>query len=344
MELADKSLGDLLRRLPVIVMEDSMLHPHLGFLVWLMIAHSKDYAIPRVLVMRVFRIVFEVASCQWKDDEKAWDPRGFGLPSTTVIADSSHKQDLCLSALHHEMVLHNDESHSPSVTNPSHLLLWSLLARADYGGMRCDVGMLLRFAGMWHARFQTSGVPANLIRRWGLLSLLSDGQGQSDSGSVADHELLWRDVPLRLHERAMLRSAERVAILATEGIESLTIDDISVEGVDFHCSLIVDHLLTLPAADLCRDLILLSNGPHESEVANSTTTEEALKYCLWHYSSGVNRRQPLVAQPLPGHLGTPDSGRGPPKYEEMWNQLFAEEARRYQVSYVRERLSRTGKS
>lgn len=41
MELADRSWGDLIRRLPVIVLEDSTLHPDFGLLVWLMVAESK---------------------------------------------------------------------------------------------------------------------------------------------------------------------------------------------------------------------------------------------------------------------------------------------------------------
>ena len=41
MELADKSWGDLICRLPIIVLEDSTLHPDFGFLVWLMVAESK---------------------------------------------------------------------------------------------------------------------------------------------------------------------------------------------------------------------------------------------------------------------------------------------------------------
>lgn len=41
MELADKSLGDLLRRLPIICLEDSFLHPDMPFMVWLMVAYSK---------------------------------------------------------------------------------------------------------------------------------------------------------------------------------------------------------------------------------------------------------------------------------------------------------------
>jgi hypothetical protein len=349
MELADKSLGDLLRRLPVIVMEDSTLHPDMGFLVWLMVAHSKDYDVPRALVARVFQIVFETASCQWKDDEKAWNPGGG--PSTTSVADRSHSQDLCLNTLH-ATTTPADESPATSGVCSSQLLVWSLLVRADYGGMRCDVEMLLRFAGLWQARFRSSGVPADVLRRWGLPSKVSHTREALDDARAPEARgYSWIDVPSLLHERARGRSSERVVPLATAGIQSLLADDISVEGVDFHCSPIVDHLLTLPVAGLCRDLLLLSSGPEESEENRSVSTvEDALKYCLWHYSSGVNRRQPLIAQqPLLSDHGVSAASqssasvtKAQPKYEEMWRQLVAEEALRYQVSFARDRLSRAG--
>lgn len=41
MELIDKALGELLRRLPIIILEDSTLHPDFPLLVWLMVAESK---------------------------------------------------------------------------------------------------------------------------------------------------------------------------------------------------------------------------------------------------------------------------------------------------------------
>lgn len=41
MELMDKAMGELLRRLPIIILEDSMLHPDLPLLVWAMVAESK---------------------------------------------------------------------------------------------------------------------------------------------------------------------------------------------------------------------------------------------------------------------------------------------------------------
>jgi len=67
MELADKSLGDLLRRLPIIVLEDSTLHPDFPLLVWLMVAQSKNFYIPLRLLTRVMEIVFEIAACQYSD-------------------------------------------------------------------------------------------------------------------------------------------------------------------------------------------------------------------------------------------------------------------------------------
>jgi hypothetical protein len=51
MELMDKALGELLRRLPIIVLEDSTLHPDFPLLVWLMVAESKVRA--NQLLMRL---------------------------------------------------------------------------------------------------------------------------------------------------------------------------------------------------------------------------------------------------------------------------------------------------
>jgi hypothetical protein len=41
MELMDKATGEILRRLPIIILEDSSLHPDFPLLVWTMVAESK---------------------------------------------------------------------------------------------------------------------------------------------------------------------------------------------------------------------------------------------------------------------------------------------------------------
>lgn len=329
MELADKSFGDLVRRLPVIAMEDSMLHPDLDLLVWLMVAHSKEYVAPSAIMTRLFQIVFEVASCQWKDDDQLRAPEE--VPTTSF----GSANNLSLNTLHH-MTLTEPPSTADNV-RLSHRLVWSLLVRADYGGMRCDLEMLHRFARLWQARFRCLGVPAELASRWGL--------SKENASTIS-----WRDVPSLLHDRSRVQSTDRVAPLVAQGIPCLVFEDISIEGVDFHCSPIVDHLLSLPVAKLCSDLLVLSTTACEVSLEQTDPTrdsndgatrkialQDVFRHCLWQYSSGVNRRQPLLLHPP---LESRDSDENQPDYKEMWRQLIAKEASRYQGSFIRERLAR----
>ena len=78
MELADKSWTDLIRRLPIIILEDSTLHPDFSLLVWLMIADSKGFVPSKELIVKVLQVVFEMASCPWQD---------------STIQDSVHPED-----------------------------------------------------------------------------------------------------------------------------------------------------------------------------------------------------------------------------------------------------------
>jgi hypothetical protein len=59
--------------LPVVIQEDSSLHPDFGLFVWLMITYSKDYVLPPQLIIRVLQIIFEVAFCQWSARRKKKD-------------------------------------------------------------------------------------------------------------------------------------------------------------------------------------------------------------------------------------------------------------------------------
>jgi hypothetical protein len=126
-----------------------------------------------------------------------------------------------------------------------------------------------------------------------------------------------------------------------------------VEGVDFHCSPIVDHLLSLPVAKLCSDLLVLSVTDGEASekqtrnsddgAAREVPLQDVFRHCLWHYSSGVNRRQPLLLGQQPAHERR-NSDEMRPDYKEMWRQLIAKEAARYQSTFVRERLARASHS
>ncbi|KAG5189367.1 hypothetical protein JKP88DRAFT_177055 [Tribonema minus] len=62
-ELAMKSFADLVRRLGIICLEDSVLHPALPLLTWLMAAAGKGYIPPEPAVAACLAVVHEVSGC-----------------------------------------------------------------------------------------------------------------------------------------------------------------------------------------------------------------------------------------------------------------------------------------
>ena len=288
MELADKSLGELLRRLPIIILEDSTLHPDFDLLVWLMMAHSKDYSIPSTMLARVFEIIFEICMCPWIDS------------CSSVISAGRNQQkdvnDSCtatsLTSLHEELSTHEITGRSS--------LIWAMLARAEYGGMKGDVNMLRSFATVWKNRFESDGQCPTLGIRWTL-------------------------VPATIHEKTRDQAHQLVSELCQSKLRRLTLNDISVQGIDFHCSSIIDHLLSDdPLRELCHDLLKL-NG--DSDTCSQLSS--MLKQCLWDHSAGVNRRQPL------------DGGRKESRIEllHLWNELIAPRVSTFQTAYVEQRLA-----
>jgi hypothetical protein len=205
MELMDKSLGDLLRRLPIIIFEDSTLHPELPLLIWLMVAHSKDFELPLDLITKVLRVVFEVASCPRQDLEMHQDETPQNRAAMLSIGSF------------HKAVSDN------TPCSVSDTMIWSTLLRAQYGGMAGDIRMLRHFAEVWNERFSAGAVPTEIQ-----LQLVSTKE------NVAN--LRWCDLPTLIHQSSSLQSDARVAALANDGFLQLSMADLSIEGIDFHCS------------------------------------------------------------------------------------------------------------
>jgi hypothetical protein len=115
--LYKKSPLDLLRRLPIIVLEDGMFHPDFALLVWLMVAcstpgstnmnmntaidnndnqhtnidhnininhHKEAFVPPPPLMDRVYRIVYELAACPWRDEVKLILPESLSLSLSSL--------------------------------------------------------------------------------------------------------------------------------------------------------------------------------------------------------------------------------------------------------------------
>jgi hypothetical protein len=310
MELADKSLGELLRRLPVIMLEDSFLHPDLPLLMWLMMAYPRDFIPHPRLIAQVFHIVFEVASCQWSDP---LPDKESGETASTVTTLSFLFETNCLKT-----------PQQCTSWRESEALVWSMLVRAEYGGMKGDVEMLRSYADLWYRRFTNESVPRVVVTRVFGISVSPDPATS------------WQDTIKKLHHRAKEQGSCRVDALASHGIDSLTIDDVCIEGVDFHCSPIIDKLLAdEELCGLCNDFLILFDD--DGSMVSSSFTEmssrlaSVFKKCIWKHSSGINRRRPLFSGKAPSALGIGKSTR-------LWNEILSSRIASYQRSYVEQRL------
>jgi hypothetical protein len=140
-----------------------------------------------------------------------------------------------------------------------------------------------------------------------------------------------------MHRRAKEQGESRVASLCATGIDQLRLEDICIEGVDFHCSAVVDHLLTdNELVGVCHDLLVMSQQRDASQIpvtaeGRRSWLEGIFKECMWNFSSGVNRRQPLLSNTADGKSA---ENTDPQAYSNMWSELMAPRVRAFQQKYV----------
>ena len=67
LHLIKEDAGEFLRRSCIICVEDSILHPALPLLVWLMAAHSKGYAMTHSQANRCLAVIHHMAHSRVKD-------------------------------------------------------------------------------------------------------------------------------------------------------------------------------------------------------------------------------------------------------------------------------------
>jgi hypothetical protein len=335
MELCDKSLGDLLRRLPIIVLEDSTLHPDVPLLVWLMMASSKDYDIPLTLMKRVFAIVYEMASCPWRDPltKTAAAPTADESMSTPSLP-------LSITSLHD---LQEKQESKPSIQLANNdTVLWAMLMRSNYGGMAGDIRMLRAYANLWNDRFQSS-IPEPTKKR--LSASFREATVLLDSN--------WDHVPSYIHQTAAKQSSSRIdAILRTSqpgmsawGLPRLCISDTTIEGVDFHCSSVLKTSI-LEHSDMvqeCLDCLAQMQLPSRITPMPSNTEdrlgwlEDVLKSCMWNFSAGVNLRLALVVQE--GGDKSVKEDKDKQVMKEFWEKHVLPRTKAFSERYVRDRLA-----
>jgi hypothetical protein len=129
-ELFSLDRNEAIRRLLIIIIEDSFNHPAYPLLVWLMIAMSLGYEPGEQFEALVLRVVEDVCTCPFKD--------GFDIGVHKHEGGSTLEQ------------LDNPINHlSARATS----CIRSLLVRASFGGMAGDVVMLRKAASTWFRRF-----------------------------------------------------------------------------------------------------------------------------------------------------------------------------------------------
>ena len=332
MELADKSLGDLLRRLPIIILEDSTLHPDMPLLVWLMMASSKDYQIPMKLMKKVFAIVYEMASCPWKDS--LTQPKDDGEANNTSPLSIAWFQ-----------------THSPKNNNQlvqlagNDVILWSILMRGNYGGMSGDIRMLKAYAKSWQVRIKTRDIPEAVRKR------LTGGKTSPPLHS-------WSQVPYFIHQGPSKHSSARIDALVvscwgqggepatTIGIESLSLSDVTTEGVDFHCSSVLKTAI-LDHSTVVQDCLeylqqhvalpsITGNPIPNSLESRRELLEGVLKSCMWDFSAGINRRLPLEAPENKNVKAEAEKNR----LKQFWDLKVQPRTKAFSERYVSDRLAK----
>ena len=362
MELMDKAFGELLRRLPIIILEDSTLHPDFALLVWMMVAHSKQFfetstgneegAVPEdpvtaantamrrklilALQVRILRIVYQIASCPHQDH----------LTPPRNTSDDRESQLPCISKPYPKLLRLPEEEESEKPIDekvPSkdpgklsdikdrvqqhhqlQLSIWAMLVRAQYGGMACDVRMLLGFAQVWHDRMHADAQPRDDIHN----------PTHSLPPNFRDKLQDWSQLALYIHATGKDQSISRLPS-ANIALEKLNLTDICREGIDFHCSNLVDQLWRYASlAEACRSLH--SESLPAGAAVNDEEAQLLLKRCIWKYSAGINLRRPLVEGTKTSKTSQEDSETI--ALNNFWKDVVAPLVTNYQTKYLNERL------
>jgi hypothetical protein len=108
---------DLLRRLPIIMIEDVVLHPCIVLLVWWMMAWTKGYRLSTVEIKYLLGIVYLL--CDIEIRETTLDKKTFSAQQTDDYRNSMVK---------------------------------ALMIRKSYGGMACDANLIDCICNSWHSR------------------------------------------------------------------------------------------------------------------------------------------------------------------------------------------------
>ena len=359
-ELIDKSLGDILRRLPIIILEDSTYHPKFPFLIWLMISVSKHYIPSLEIKKQILCIVYEISSCRYQDHI---------ITSSTTTAESGGRQDqnedLSLASIHKNVISDdNDDNDSNDSKDQQHqhqpgavllkddgLIIWSILMRSHYGGMAGDVRMLHIYAQIWYERlFFFRSIFDDTKKR--LLGDQKKGDSDGNDDDVYNLEE-WIQVPSYIHKSSSLKqqsSMERIDH-HIRSLSAISQSDITIEGIDFHCSSILESTILNNdqlVRECCNELQRINIRNTPSDLSSSTNRrswlEGLLKKAMWKFSAGVNYRIPLIVDDYDGVANkNQNDGDNDKEMKQFYKTFVLPRTWAFSERYINERLSSSSK-
>ena len=248
-------------------------------------------------------MIFEVASCAKQDhlssDNESNEPEASKLPVSFSLRTPT------------SVIFPNN--------SPCEVAIRAMLLRAQYGGMKCDVDMLHSYATVWVGRFQSESVPTSFAN-----CLASE--------TTTSQSIYWSNVPNILHAKAREKSEVLVSseFVSAGVLQKLSPTDVCSAGIDFHCSSVVEHLLSQ------RELYIslserLKN--RDKTMVDREWMSEQLASLIWNYSSGINHRRALL-------MGESESKKmDSSDMKNVWSSIIKVSFDCYTRKFVRDRLA-----
>eukprot|EP01084_Bolivina_argentea_P068011 123762_1 len=292
--LLKDNLTSLLRRLSIIVIEDVILMKDYILLIWLLLSESKsninEKYYPNICWYNwIFTLIKKCAIYKVKD-----------FINYELYPNENQYINL-FTPLKYE-----NENKTDNTLGIKQLLIRTMLIRASYGGMKCDVAMLRGYACIWYNRFFGQNKYYN--KRLETLCIKNDIKKEIYNGSVNESEI---EMKCMVNENNWLGFLDKLEERYSNGlcvemrdILGICDGDLILSAVDFHCSNLLNVLCNKNNGK-CYQIIneYLNKNNSVNLIKWRNNIEGLLKLVIWEFrSSSTNKIGLLMNEEKPVYL------------------------------------------
>ena len=260
------SILELLRRIVICCIEDSIVHPMIPYIVWLTVYYMKNTShdklhqqlvIPYLHINTVLQFVYEIANSTTKDnilqDECTGDNH-----TTTLLSDIS---DLSI---------------------PQQNLTRSLLMRSTLGGMKSDMSLIKSYTTLWLNRYRHDNQKLIGIH--------------SNNVQPVQTQKTWVNLCHAVYNRSrrMVNQPGQSYIVQIYNIDYITHTDLVLSGIDQHCSNLIKDL----SSDKCRASTIIAQFIKNNNLTlYAQSIDELIGTMIWNNRSSITNKALLRKQP-----------------------------------------------